>query len=99
MNSCKIQITRFLGSALTDEDFGGAQGQAEFVRTLGVEARQGGDNFLSALLRDLAEELCTLSMFDEVTQALLLFVKIIRMSAIFHITINQHVTNLSNAPK
>lgn len=67
LSSCKTQITRFLASALTDEDFGGPQGQAEFVRALGVEARQGGGAFLSALLRDLAEELSTLDMFDEVS--------------------------------
>lgn len=67
--SCKIQITRFLASALTDEDFGGVQSQMEFVRTLGVEASQGGGggaSFLVALLKDLAEELSTLEMFDEV---------------------------------
>lgn len=65
--SCKTQITRFLASALTDEDFGGAQGQAEFVRTLGMESQGGGGGSgLGVLLKELAEELVTLEMFDEV---------------------------------
>jgi acyl-CoA synthetase (AMP-forming)/AMP-acid ligase II len=61
-----------LGSALTDEDFGGAQGQAEFVRTLGLEVVQGGGggSFLTTLLKELAEELSTLNMFDEVSRFL-----------------------------
>ena len=69
MCSCKIQIVRFLASALTDNDFGGgAQAQGEFVRTLGVEVSQGGasGSFLSVLLKELAEELSSLDMFTEV---------------------------------
>jgi len=68
LQSCKIQIVRFLASALTDKDFGGIQGQGEFVRTLGVEVGQGGasGSFLSVLLKELAEELSSLDMFTEV---------------------------------
>jgi hypothetical protein len=39
--------------------------QAEFVRSLGMEGG-GGGSFLSVLLKELAEELTTLQMFDEV---------------------------------
>ena len=61
---------------LTDEDFGGPQGQADFVRILGSEAAQGGgSSFLHFLLKELAEELSDLNMFDEVSGYVALFLE------------------------
>ena len=53
-------------SALTDEDLGGQNSQSNFMRALGIETGQAGGVNLLGLLKELADEMCTMQVFDEV---------------------------------